>query len=93
MWYLGKIKGVELELLCLLKGHDLDVEGPGWVVAIGDGVEQISNGIIWVGGSQTVCLLDWQILYSLIGLKNMHIGHDICNYEAMTKSKQMDLQS
>lgn len=69
MWYLGKIKGVELELLRLLKGHDLDIEGPGWVVALGNGVEQVSNGIIWVGGSQVVCFCYRQILYSLIGLK------------------------
>lgn len=75
MWYLGKIEGVELELLSLLEGHDLDVEGPGWVVTIGNGVEQVSNGIIWIGGSQAVCLLYRQILYSLISLKNMHIGH------------------
>lgn len=69
MCYLGQIEGVELELLGLLEGHDLDVEGPGWVVAIGNVVEQVSNGIIWVGGSQAVCLLYWQILYSLISLK------------------------
>lgn len=71
MWYLGKIKGVELEFLSLLKGHDLDVEGPGWEVAIGNGVEQVSDGIIWVGGGQPVCFLHCQILYSLISLKDM----------------------
>lgn len=50
MWYLGKIKGVELEPLSLLEGHNLDVEGPGWAVAIGNGIEQVSDGIIWIGG-------------------------------------------
>lgn len=49
--YLGKVEGVELELLSLLKGHDLYVEGPGREVAIGNGVEQVSDSIIWVGGS------------------------------------------
>lgn len=57
MWYLGKIKGVELEFLSLVEGHDLDVEGPGRVVAICNGIKQISNGIIWIGGSQLFCLL------------------------------------
>lgn len=57
MWYLGKIEGVELEPLSLLEGHNLDVEGPGWVVAIGNGIEQVSNGIIWIGGGQAVGLL------------------------------------
>lgn len=77
MWYLGKIEGVEWELLSLLEGHDLDEEGPGWVVAVGNGIEQVSNGIIGVGGSQTVGLLDRQILNSLIGLKTMSGGQDI----------------
>lgn len=56
MRYLGKVEGVELQLLSLLKGHDLDEEGPGWEIAIGNCVEQVSNSIIWVGGSQTFCL-------------------------------------
>lgn len=55
--YLGKIKGVELEFLRLFKGHDLDVEGPGWVVAIGNGIEQVSNGVVRVGGGQSLRLL------------------------------------
>lgn len=66
--YLGKIKGVELEFLSLFKGHDLDVEGPGWVVAIGNGIEQVSNGVVRVGGGQALGLLQRQILDSLISL-------------------------
>lgn len=68
MQYLCEVEWVELELLRLLKGHDLDVESPGRAVAIGNGIEQVSNGIIWVGGCQTICLLHSQVLYSLIRL-------------------------
>lgn len=57
LWYLGNVEGIELELLSMLIGHDLDIEGPGRVVAIANGIEQVSDGIIWVGGSQAVCLL------------------------------------
>lgn len=57
LWYLGKIEGIELEPLSLLEGHNLDVEGPGWVVAIGNGIEQVSDGIIWTGGGLAVSLL------------------------------------
>ena len=57
MWYLGEIEGVELEGLRLLEGHDLDEEGPGWELSISNGVVKISNGIIWVAGSQALCLL------------------------------------
>lgn len=57
MWYLGEIKGVELEFLSLFKGHDLDVEGPGWVVSICNGIKQVSNGIVGVGGGQALRLL------------------------------------
>lgn len=74
MQYLGKVKGIEWELLSLLKGHDLDVERPGWVVAIGDGIEQVSNPIIWVRGSQAICFLHSQILDSLIRLKQQDIN-------------------
>lgn len=66
--YLGKIKGVEVEFLRLFKSHDLDVEGPGWVVTIGNGIKEVSNGIVWVGGGQALCLLHGQILDSLISL-------------------------
>lgn len=82
MQYLSKIKGVELELLSLLKGHDLDAESPGWVVAIGNSIEQVSNGIIWIGGSQAVCLIQGQILYSLISLTK----HDMRHTYSMPKS-------
>lgn len=59
MWYLSKIEGVELEPLSLIESHDLDEQSPGWVVAIGNGVEQVSGGVIWVGGSLAFCLLHW----------------------------------
>lgn len=76
MRYLGKIEGVEWELLSLLEGHDLDEESPGWVVAVGDGIEQVSNGIIGVGGGQAVGLFNGQILNSLISLKRVSRRQD-----------------
>lgn len=57
-----------MEFLRLFKSHDLDVEGPGRVVTIGNGIKEVSNGIVWVSGGQTLCLLHRQILDSLIRL-------------------------
>lgn len=69
MQYLGKVEGVKLEPLGLLEGHDLDEEGPGRVVAVGDGVEQISDGVVGVGGGKTVGLLHRQVLDALVRLR------------------------
>ena len=69
MSYLSKIKGIEPELLSLLKGHDLNITGPGRVVAVGNRIKQVSDGIIRVGGREVFCLLHRQILYALIRLK------------------------
>lgn len=66
--HLGQIERVPRELLRLLKGHDLDVEGPGGKVAIGDGVVQVTDGIVGIGGGQSVRLRHGQILDALISL-------------------------
>ena len=46
--YLGEVEGVEVPLLGLLEGHDLDVHGPGGVVPGGDGVVQVADGVVGV---------------------------------------------
>lgn len=48
--HLGQIERVPRELLCLLKGHDLDVEGPGGKVSTGDGVVQVTDGVVRISG-------------------------------------------
>lgn len=74
--YLSEVKGVERERLGLLEGHDLDEEGPGREVSVGDGVEQVSDGVIGVGGSESVGLLHRQVLDALVGLKEQGRSHD-----------------
>lgn len=81
--YLGEVEGVELELLSLLKRHDLNVESPGREVPIGNGIVQVSDSIIWVSGSQTLRLRNGQILYPLISLKK--------RYNYTTKYKEVHL--
>ena len=66
--YLSQVKGVPLELLCLLKGHDLDVKGPGGEVAVGDGGVKVSDGVVRVGGSQVLGILRFHVLDALVGL-------------------------
>lgn len=66
--YLRQIKRVELVLLRLLKGHDLDEEAPGREVAGSDGVVQISDGVVWVSGCQVVCILPFKVLDALVSL-------------------------
>lgn len=46
--YLGKVKWIVSEFLCLLKGHDLDFETPGGEVSLRDVVIQVSDGVVWV---------------------------------------------
>ena len=67
-FYLGQIEGVEPERLGLLEGHDLDEEAPGREVAVGDGVEEVTDGVVGVGGGQAVGLFHGQVLDSLVRL-------------------------
>ena len=46
--YLGEVEGVEVPLLRLLEGHDLDVHGPGGMVPGGDGVVEVADGVVGV---------------------------------------------
>lgn len=48
--HFGQIKWDPWVLIRLLKGHDLDVEGPGGKVAIGDGVVQVTDGVVRISG-------------------------------------------
>lgn len=66
--YLGEVEGVERGSLGLLEGHDLDEEGPGREVSVGDGVEQVSDGVVGIGGGKAVGLLHRQVLDALVGL-------------------------
>ena len=67
-FYLGQIEGVEPELHGLLKGHDLGEEAPGREVSVGDGVEEVSDGVVGVGGGQPVGLFHGQVLDTLVRL-------------------------
>lgn len=71
--YLSKVEGVKRARLRLLEGHDLDEEGPGREVSIGDGVEQVPDGVVRVGGGKAVGLLHRQVLDALVSLKSR--GH------------------
>ena len=46
--YLGEVEWVEVPLLRLLEGHDLDVHGPGGMVPGGDGVVEVADGVVGV---------------------------------------------
>jgi len=66
--YLGKIKWVPAELLCLSKRHDLDVERPRWKVSGSDGLVQVPCCMVRVGASEMFRLGTSQILYTLVCL-------------------------
>ena len=65
---LGQIKWIKWESFCLLKSHDLDVKRPGRVIAIGDGIEKISEAIIRIFLSKPSCLSNRQVFDALVGL-------------------------
>lgn len=48
--HLGQIKWIPRIIFCLLKGHDLNVETPGREVAIGNGVVQVTDGVVRISG-------------------------------------------
>lgn len=45
---LGQVEHGELSSLGLLGGHGLDVTSPRWEVALGDLLEQVLLGVVWV---------------------------------------------
>ena len=71
--YLGQIKRVELPLLCLVKGHDLDVHGPRREVAVLDRIVEIALRIVGVGTLETTGLFAVKVLDALVGLKEEKI--------------------
>ena len=92
--YLGEVEGVEAAVFGLLERHDLDVEGPGGEVALGDGVVEVLDAVVGVGAGQLAGLLHGQTLDLLVGLagqmtgdvrrrgtreRNQHVPHSDCN--------------
>lgn len=66
--YLGKIKRIKWESFCLLKSHDLDVKSPGRIVALGNGIEKISEAIIWIFLGKPCCHFHGQVFDALVSL-------------------------
>lgn len=63
---LGQVEDREWSLLGLLRGHGLDVTGPRWEVALGNVLEQVLLGVVWVGTSQFGSLFVGQALVALV---------------------------
>lgn len=68
--HLGQVERVPAELFGLLKGHDLDLERPGRVLALGDGVVQVTDGIVGIVGRELMGLGRVQIADSLVTLRS-----------------------
>lgn len=66
---LGDIEGVPAVGGGLLGGHDLDVDGPGGEVTLGDGVEEIGGGVVGVGGGELGGLGGLEVLDALVALE------------------------
>ena len=77
--YLGQIERVELPLLCLIIGHDLDVHGPRREVAVLDRIVEIALRIIGVGALETTGLFAVEVLDALVSLirRETRIYNDI----------------
>ena len=48
--YFGDVEDVVGKGLGLVGREDLDFQGPGWIVAVLDGVEEVLGVVVWVGG-------------------------------------------
>jgi len=66
---LGQVEDIPAELLGLLGGEDLDVDGPGGVFALLDGLEQVLGVPVGVVGCELAGLLVVEGLGSLVGLE------------------------
>lgn len=64
---LGQVKDGEWSSLGLLGSHSLDVSSPRWVVSLGNLLEQVLLGMVWVGTRQFTSLLVGQGLDTLVG--------------------------
>lgn len=70
---LGQVKHREWGLLSLLWGHGLDVTSPGWVVTLGNVLEQVLLGVVWVRTSQLSSLLVGQVSAARVG-QDVHLN-------------------
>lgn len=68
--YLGKIKWIKWESFCLLESHDLDVKSPGWIVALSNGIEEITEAIIGIFLGKSCRLCNRQVFDALVGLQS-----------------------
>lgn len=66
---LGQVEDVPAELLGLLGGQDLDIDGPAGIVALLDGLEEVLGVPVGVLGSQLAGLLIRERLVSLVRLE------------------------
>ena len=66
--HFGEVKWVELALLGLFEGHDLDGHAPRRAVAALDRVVEVTLGVVGVGALQTRRLGRQQVLYALVSL-------------------------
>ena len=64
---LGQVEDVEAELLGFLGRHNLDVDGPGWVVTLLDGLKEVLGVVVWVLRRQLAGLLIVEGLDTLVG--------------------------
>lgn len=65
---LGEIEGVELPLLGLLEGHDLDGHVELGVVSLGNGIEKVTDRVVGILGGELAGSLGRQVLDALGGL-------------------------
>src|SRR5690606_18838758 len=64
---LGEIKDGVLELFSLLRGHSLNMHGPGWELLVVDCLKEILSGVVWVGSCELGGFLVGEPLLALVG--------------------------
>lgn len=71
---LGQVEDVPAELLGLLGGEDLDIDGPAWVFTLLDRLEEILGVPVWVLAGELTGLLVVEGLVALVGLEvDLHV--------------------
>lgn len=65
----GQVEDVPAEFFGLFGGEGLDVDGPGWEVAFGDGVEEVLGVPVWVLACHLACFRVGEGLAPLVGLE------------------------
>ena len=66
---LGDVEDIESVVFSVLLRHQLNVPGPRWEVALGNGVEEIRGGEVLILKSHLVLLLSGEVLDSLVSLE------------------------